>query len=88
MPPQIITWIRGLNPYVMWTIIVLIFLSSLIFFPVIFGGAICYKIYESELHPVFKYSLIAVVCIVAFAAQMFWIGHLKKQFYPNVPALY
>lgn len=88
MPPQIITWIRSLNPYVMWTLVVLIFLSSLIFFPVIFGAALCYRIYTSEMHPVIKYALMVVVGFIAFVLQMYWLGHLKKQFYPNLPSLY
>ena len=87
MPPQIIVWIRSLNPYALVACVILLFLATIILFPIEMGLVICYKVYTSELHPYFKWPIIAVVCIVAFFVEGYWLGRLKKQFYPNVPSL-
>lgn len=87
MPPQVIVWIRSLNPYALVACCILLFLATIILFPLEMAVVIGYKAYTSELHPVFKYLIIAVAAIIAIILEYFWLGRLKKQFYPNVPSL-
>jgi hypothetical protein len=88
MPPQIISWIRAQNKYVVVATLVGVFLFCIVFAPMVVFSLISYKIYNSNLPNYISIPIIIILMTISCILEYFWFGFLKHKYYPNLPDFY